>query len=171
MPIQDIILLLLLGICGITDIRHKRIPNVATIPAIFLGLILNIFLGHVGIKGSLVGFVFGFGVFYVLFLIGGMGGGDVKLVAAIGALKGWPFIYNAVLYSAVIGGVMAISFTIWKGRTRRTLGNMWRLIYTMLHPALKTEKPDESTSDTIPYGVAIILGSLWTLVATWRGWL
>jgi prepilin peptidase CpaA len=171
LALQNVILLLLLLICGVTDLLCKRIPNFATLPAILAGFTINTFLGDVGLRGSLIGFAFAFGLFYLFFLSGGMGGGDVKLAGAIGALRGWPFIFHAVLFSTVIGGVIAISVVIWKGELTQTLRNLWRVFYSIINPGLKIERLDQTESRSIPYGIAIILGTLWTMLAYHMDWI
>ena len=77
----------LLVLCAYWDVRYRRIPNWATLPGVALGLGLNgLFLGWQGMKESGLGLLVGFGALVVLFVLGWMGGGDVKLMAAVGAL-------------------------------------------------------------------------------------
>ena len=100
----DVCALLLLGVSAYWNLRYRKIPNWATLPAIVLGLGLNgLFLGWGGMKTSGLGFLVGFGALLVLFVLSWMGGGDVKLMAAVGALKGYPFVVSALLYSLVAG--------------------------------------------------------------------
>jgi prepilin peptidase CpaA len=98
---------------AITDLRAKRLPNALTVSACVAGLLFQvirgIFTGGLpgagwGLLDGLGGFAVGFGLPFVLWLIGTGGGGDVKYMAALGAWMGWPHI----LYVFVIGLVLAV---------------------------------------------------------------
>src|SRR5437762_9508716 len=74
---------------AVTDVRDKKIPNRLTYGGIFAGLAVRVsLLGWPGFWSGLGGTLLAGGVFFVLFVLGGMGGGDVKLVAAVGAWVG-----------------------------------------------------------------------------------
>ena len=60
----------------------------------------------------------------VLVLAGGTGGGDAKLLAAIGAIDGYPLIIDVLFYSFLVGGAMALTVAIWQGRLWATLGRV-----------------------------------------------
>lgn len=161
MVIQIIFFLLLLA-TAVTDFVYKKIYNFITLPAIALGLIGNsVFGGWDGLKFSLLGLLIGSGVFFLIFIFGGMGGGDVKLMAAIGALMGSPFIVGAVFYSILVGGLLAIILMIWKGTLWSSLKNIFRSLYTSLVPGLERVPLKPENSLPVPYGMAIVLGSLW----------
>src|SRR5258708_1598366 len=77
---------------AIIDIRSRRIPNWITVPAALAGLAFHITRSGVdGLLYSLGGFAMGFGILFVLMVIGQGGGGDVKLMGAVGAWLGWKF--------------------------------------------------------------------------------
>lgn len=85
----NLILIILLLTASFFDAKEKRIPNFLTFPVIFTGLILNIIMnGLDGITFSFYGFLIGLAIFFIPFALGLMGAGDVKLMAAIGALMG-----------------------------------------------------------------------------------
>ncbi|MDQ7790273.1 MAG: A24 family peptidase [Clostridia bacterium] len=87
----------------------NKIPNWLTLPAITAGFICNGFInGPEGVVYSLQGLLLGVAIFVIPFAMGGIGGGDVKLMGAIGALKGWAFTLEAALLTAVWGGVIAL---------------------------------------------------------------
>ena len=112
--VNGYLLILTLSISTYYDIKEKRIPNAVTIPVSIWGLLsASINNGFTGFQFSLLGFLCGFVVFFIPFAFHLMGGGDVKLMAAIGALIGWKLILSVVLYSAIAGGILAIVFLVY----------------------------------------------------------
>ena len=103
----NLVLLGILAYCSFTDLTWHKIYNYITLPGIVLGLGLNTALyGLPGLRSSGLGLATGFLILLVCFYTGGMGGGDIKLLAAIGALKGFPFILFAVFYTILCGGIL-----------------------------------------------------------------
>jgi prepilin peptidase CpaA len=103
------ILLMVLLMAVIMDLRSSRIPNWLTFPAMGFALAGHAWLG--GIHGglfSLAGLATGLGVFFIIYLAGGIGAGDVKLMAAIGALVGVYGVVSCAWLAMVIGGVYAV---------------------------------------------------------------
>jgi prepilin peptidase CpaA len=159
----DIALFVLVGACGITDIQTGKIYNKVTYPAILLGVAWNAWAGgSAGFVNSLQGFLLAAVVMGGLVVLGGMGGGDAKLLAAIGSIKGYPFILDVLFYSFLVGGAMALCVAIWQGRLWRILARVGRLLYgLLLFRRLDRAEWDEAKSYRIPFGVAICLGALW----------
>ncbi|MBI1353566.1 MAG: hypothetical protein GC160_04415 [Acidobacteria bacterium] len=98
------------------DLRGGRTPNALTYPAAAAGFLISLLPGGMGPLDSLEGLVGGLLLTYPLFRIGGLGGGDVKLVAAIGCLHGFAFILNAVFYSLCSGIALGVLVLAWRGR-------------------------------------------------------
>jgi len=151
--------------CSITDLLWRRIPNLITLPTACVGLTLGLVAG--GWKGlalAAAGMGAGFVLMIVPYYLGGMGAGDVKLMAAIGALLGLSPIIQVFLYTSLIGGVIAVISALSRGTLKRALKNIatWTTSLALqrlggLRGGLtKTEL--EQTAGTIPYGVAIALG-------------
>lgn len=171
----NILLLIVLSAAVFTDLKYRRIPNWQTVPALGLGVALNLVnTGPSGLAVSLGGGVIGLGLMLVPYLLGSMGAGDVKLLMAVGALKGWPFILWTACYAALLGGVLGI-FILIKRRSLLQLGAFLvsRLANSSLGiyvpPRLRVrvgslaiEKP-ETLSTCLPYGLAISLGALGAL--------
>ncbi|HPZ64409.1 MAG TPA: prepilin peptidase, partial [Bacillota bacterium] len=89
LSLNEYILILLLMGAVYFDLTRRRIPNYLTIPAMVWGLLsYAVDSGWTGLWESLLGLLAGIGIFVIPFLLGGMGGGDVKLMGAIGALTG-----------------------------------------------------------------------------------
>ena len=163
MQVIDVVVFVLIGICGITDLRTGKIYNKVTYPAILLGLSWNVWMPDaLGWWSRIEGFALAAVLMGALTLMGGMGGGDAKLLAAIGALKGYPFILDVLFYSFLVGGVIALAIAIWQRRFLRILGNVWRMLLAILIYRSKPETAeDETGSYKIPFGLAICLGTLW----------
>ena len=97
----------LIAITGI-DLEHQLIPDVITLPGILAGLLLNLATGRISWVDSTVGILVGGGVFLVIIVgsRGGMGGGDLKLGAMLGAFLGWKALLFALFVAIVSGGVV-----------------------------------------------------------------
>jgi prepilin peptidase CpaA len=112
-----------------TDLRSRRIPNVLTFGAAAAALVFALVTdGWSGLGSAALGWLIGALVFIVPFALGGLGAGDVKLLAAIGAWLGpWGALWTA-LYTGVAGGVMAIAVALATGYLRRALTNVSMLL-------------------------------------------
>jgi len=110
---------------GVTDWRRRLIPNYITIPALAAGFLLQTAQhGLAGLKDASLGMAAAAAITIPLYLLRGLGGGDVKMMAAAGAIAGpLNFLYLFVL-NAVIGGVGAVALVLYKGRLVATLRNM-----------------------------------------------
>jgi prepilin peptidase CpaA len=158
--------------CTVTDVYQRRIPNCLTLPAIVIGLILGIMgNGWGGFLSSLLGLVIGFGLLFFPYYLGGMGAGDVKLMAALGALLGFPAILSIFLYTAIAGGILALWTVIRRRTTKAALANTVTLLINRRLGALIMRKDRLSSAfksiGTIPYGVAMAGGTLAYLI--WGG--
>lgn len=153
-----------LAVAVVTDLRARRIPNWLTLPTLIVALLLRGLLGGWdgagGLWQGLVGMGVAFVPFFALALAGGMGMGDVKLVAAVGACLGGQQILPALFCIAVVGGVQGVVALARSGGLRRLgQGEADRKDATQA-PA--------RTPITVPYGVAIALGTVWSVF--WPPW-
>lgn len=96
------------------DFRSGRIPNRLTYSGLAVGLALAAVTSGLTVGNALTGVAVGGGLFLLFWLGGGIGAGDVKLMAALGALLGWPRIWDVVFLTALCGAVMGILFLIWR---------------------------------------------------------
>jgi prepilin peptidase CpaA len=166
-----VLLLLLVLVASFFDIRKHRIPNWLSLAGVVLAVALNTFLFEVvGLWYSLKGLGLAFAIYFVLYLLRGMGAGDVKLMAAVGAAVG-PYNWLGILFlTAVIGGVAALVLAGSKGRMRRTFVNMWLLLLSLRHgraPYLDNPALDVGSEMALrlPHGVVIAGGTLAFLAA------
>jgi leader peptidase (prepilin peptidase)/N-methyltransferase len=90
------------------DLQHQMIPDAITLPGIPVGLLLNLATWRISWVDSLLGIVLGGGLFLVIILAsrGGMGGGDLKLGAMLGAFLGWKALLFALFVAIVLGGAI-----------------------------------------------------------------
>jgi len=152
--------LLLIVIAAYTDIAYGKVYNWLTVPAILLGFACSYVLFDLeGIKVSFLGFGVGGGVFLIFFAKGWIGAGDVKLVAAIGALQGWQFVLYAIFLGSCVGAAMAVALFIWQGRFLEGIGGSLLLIVSP-----KRFKKKYSDPPKMPYGLAVSIGGLWAWI-------
>jgi prepilin peptidase CpaA len=162
--------------CGaaVCDVRTRRIPNRLTYTAVLAGLALRLGLaGWHGLLDGLLGLLTGGGIFFLLFLVRGMGGGDVKLMGAIGSWAGFQQIVVILIATALTGGLMAVAFMLYHHRAGSTLRNLGSLLHFHAIFGLRPH-PDINLSDPkavrLPYGVPIALGTTYALaMILWRG--
>src|SRR5262249_58939178 len=115
------LLVVALGWAVVTDLRARRISNRLTYTTAGLGLAIHAAAGGWGgLSWSAVGLLAGLAAFLLPFLLGGMGGGDVKLMAAIGALQGPQFVLLTAVYAGLAGGVLAVGHLLRRRRRRPT---------------------------------------------------
>lgn len=102
------------------DLPHRIIPDVISLPGIVIGLVISLLHPQMSIKDSLIGVLLGGGSLYVVASVyhvvtkrEGMGGGDVKLLAMIGAFIGWKGVLFTILCSSFIGSVVGVTLMLW----------------------------------------------------------
>jgi len=149
------------------DLRLKKIPNWLTYPAILLGLAGNTLAGWTnpagrwwGLVASLAGFAVGFLPLLLAWLAGGIGGGDAKLMGAVGAIGGWQFVLSAMLYGFVVAALMAVAVMVRRHLVRRTLRRVWQTLVLLVTPGARPADPTDRDSPTVPFGVALCVGTL-----------
>lgn len=115
------VLLATLVVVTAIDLQHQLIPDLITLPGILVGLVANLALGHVSWFDSAIGIVVGGGLFLVIILVsrGGMGGGDMKLGAMLGAFLGWKALLFALFAAIVLGGVVGVAVLVSGLRGRK----------------------------------------------------
>jgi prepilin peptidase CpaA len=169
---EIVILVIVLFICLFTDIKTRKILNIVTMPTVVFGVGYNVITkGIEGVLFSGTGFLFGLGLLIIPYLLGGMGAGDVKLMGAIGALMGASFVFHSFIYTALIGGLIAL-LLIFRARgfmfsIKYLLSNVSNVVFFRNSLGSIIIPKDRTSSISFPYGVAIVLGTLCTLV--WGG--
>jgi prepilin peptidase CpaA len=174
-PGINIALLTLIAVATVYDLLYRRIPNWLTIGGLVAGLALNTFIyqGWPGLQLSLLGLGAGFGAYFALYSLRAMGAGDVKLMAAIGALVGMRDWFGIFVITAIVGGFAGLAMVAIRGRVKRTLWNVGFILSEMKHgrPAYAgREELDVRNPKSIglPHGAMIALGTVVFLVLSAR---
>ncbi len=162
-------LLVFLAMATIEDLARNRISNVLTFGAAALALSLQLVMhGFDGLLAGAGGLVIGFVVFLPFYLFGGMGAGDVKMMAAAGAFL-TPFTsLLAAGMSLVAGSVLGIAILVVRGGAMPALRRYYLTVACLVRTGhLIHEDPaaSEVTTERFPYAVAIAVGMLAVLVA------
>jgi len=144
------------------DVRYRRIPNLLVAGLLIGGLTINISFG--GLSGGLAsveGLGLAFLPMFLIHLFGAMGAGDVKLFGAVGAVVGVSLVPLTFVIVVMLGAVLAIYTMMRSGTVFSTLHGVLR-IFVGIMPGWEMPRfaiPSDR-KHTIPYGVAIMLGSL-----------
>ena len=143
----------------IWDIRKKIIPNQLTFSMLGCGLILNwVMDGINGLLSSLLGAFIGFLLTYVLYALRAIGGGDVKLFAAIGAMNGTMFMFDTLIYSILFAGCVGMVIFIKNIPIRNIIGILYltivKLRFTSSYKQIKELIPINRT--TIPFMITVL---------------
>ena len=146
------------------DIRTRRIPNAltATMAGVGFGLAAS-GLSGVSVLASVAGFALGFALMLPGHALGATGAGDVKLMAAVGAMVGPATVLTAFAFSAIAGGVLALGIAIRRRRLRATLTGTGKLI--VVPTGAKQQIQSANASSRFAYGPAIAIGSVLALLA------
>jgi prepilin peptidase CpaA len=166
----DLVLPLLLSM-GIAawDLKSRRIPNYLTFCGALAGLGFQLgFHGFPGLLNGLEGLGLGFFLLLVPYLLGGMGGGDVKASAALGAWLGPQRAFVLFLYMGICGGLIILVVWLWQRRLLAGLKHEWHFLLNWILNRPFSSKPPQHVSlksGSIPYGVAMALGMA---LLSWR---
>jgi len=160
------VLAIALAAC-VTDVRSRRIPNGLTFSAALAGLIFQtVAAGWIGTQGSIAGWLVGTALFLPFFLLGGMGAGDVKLLAALGAWLGPSEAVHLGMYTLIAGGVLAIVVAVARGYVKTAMRNVWNLVHqwslTGIRP-VPSLTLEHATGPRLAYALPIFAGTAVTL--------
>lgn len=153
-------------IAAVYDLRDRRIPNWVCFAALLLGVFGNVLLlGMGGALSSLEGIGLAMLIYLPLYLLKGMGAGDVKLMMAIGAAVGPLGRLQIFAITAVVGGILGLIFAFWRKRLFETLWNTRGIVSDLLQFRLPHRtNPDLHVKNRdalrLPHGVSIAVGSL-----------
>lgn len=148
------------------DGKQLRVPNWLTYPMALSGLVYNVAVGGWGGLGDgLLGLVVGLLCLMPLYSVGGMGAGDVKLMAGMGAWLGWEVTFAAFLVTTVVGAVMAVAMVVY----RKSAAKHWLNSLAILQEWMTVRNPRKlaeiaaarkPTMLLLPYGIPICVGSI-----------
>jgi Flp pilus assembly protein protease CpaA len=158
------------------DRKTGKIPNWLTYGAIVAGLVVHSLLGglhgqgpNMGLAGAILGLLAGFVPLALVWRAGGIGGGDAKLMGAIGALGGWEFVLSAMLYGFLATAAMAVVVMIRKRIVRRTLRRVLHAAALVVLPGAKAADATTADSPRVPVAVGFCIGVLAAIIeGAWR---
>ena len=158
--------ILVAAIAAFTDARSGQIPNWLTLPPILLGPLVYGLIGGpwMAAFAVLAALLCGL-VPYVLFRRGAMGGGDVKLFAAIGALAGISAGIEAQLLAFIIASLFAMVRLTWQGKLGRTLKGSLFIVINPLLPKAKRYEVTPEVMTQMRLGIPALLGTLMAVVS------
>ena len=155
---------IVVAVASITDLRSRRIPNWLVLPFLVAGVIASSMLhGWHGVAQSVEGITVGATIYGLLHYMGGMGMGDVKLAAAIGAWIGPSQLFFALFVTAIVGGIMALSWAAMGGFLGDLMQGTGDIALNVRnrglrpHPELKLTNP---LTRKMPFAPAIAVGTL-----------
>lgn len=168
--------ILLIGIVLVAayfDLRVRRIPNVVNLAGLIMGLTLNtVFAGWSGTAMAFCGLLAALCVYIPLYAVKGMGAGDVKLMAAVGAIVGPGNWLNIFLVTALIGGIAGLVLVLLRRKTGQTLLNLSLIVGQLAKGRLPADQDSSLSihhekSLKLPHGAIIAAGVGVFLAMTW----
>jgi len=157
---------ILVAVAAVFDIRYRRIPNWLVLAGIIVGFSWNVYSsGWTGLLRAAEGLGLGFVLYFPLYLIRARGAGDVKLLAAVGAITGPGNCFLIFILTAILGGIIALILLLIRGRLRKTLFNVGWMLEDLIHlraPYKSTEELDVTSNKgmRLPHGAMIAVGVL-----------
>lgn len=162
MQLQSVILLLVTAVCAVTDAYWGKVYNVVTYPTALIGLGLSFYLAPPTPTMSLLGLLAGLLFFGFLRQLTGMGAGDVKLLAALGALKGLPFLLFGSFYILCAAAVIALILIVWQGRLAPVLKWVGQTLASAVS-AKYSQANLKHEMTPMPFAPAIFIGSAFSI--------
>jgi prepilin peptidase CpaA len=155
------------ALAAASDLRSRRLPNALTFGAAVVALAVHFALsGWSGLAFALAGWALGLAVFLPVYALGGMGAGDVKLLAAFGAWLGPMGVLWTALYGAIAGGVLALVVSIASGYTKTAFGNLRAMLMSWFIGGVRPVDGmtlASSRGPRLPYAVPLAAGAMVTL--------
>ncbi|QDT37260.1 A24 family peptidase [Stratiformator vulcanicus] len=148
------------------DGKELRVPNWLTYPMALAGLIFQTWIGGFeGLGFGMLGLACGLLTLLPLYAVGGMGAGDVKLMAGMGAWLGWEITLYAFAVSVVVGALMAVAMVLYRGVFMKHYANflmLWYEWWAVRDPRKLSSIAAERKSSMmlLPYGIPICIGSI-----------
>ncbi len=162
MHIQSAVVLVVTALCAFTDTRWGKVYNVVTYPSALLGIGLSFYFSPPTPMMSFLGLLAGLLFFGFVRKISGMGAGDVKLMAALGALMGLPFLVYATFYILCAASITALILVAWQGRLVPVLKWVALTLASAVSP--KYSRPILQHEMTpMPFAPAIFIGTAFSV--------
>jgi prepilin peptidase CpaA len=163
---------------AVTDVWKFKVYNALTLPLLLSGLMYHGLTGGLhGLALSLIGMLCGGGVLIMFYLLGGYGGGDVKLLAAIGAWLGAELTLYVFVISSLVSGVYALVLILFYGKIGETW-KRWKVLWYRLAAlgrhlgadnGYEVEQDRIDRGRVVPFAAMMCLGVIGTLLYLWLG--
>lgn len=175
-PVPSAVVLAAAAAAAITDVWKFRVYNALTLPLLAAGLLYHgVHEGPSGLVLSVIGMFLGFGVLIVFYLLGGYGGGDVKLLAAVGAWLGPEVTLYVFLASSLVAGAYALGLILVYGKAGE-IWTRWKVLWYRLvalgrhlgaddGPEIEHSRIDRRRA--VPFAAMMCLGLIATLLYLW----
>ena len=168
-------LLALLAWAAVTDVRSRRIPNWLSFTLILTGLLQCLTPGGTSLLASVTGLLLGFGLTFLFFAVGAMGGGDVKLLTGVGAWLGPWGVLLVFAIEAIVGMIQAVL----QAASQRRLGTVLKNSVVVAGglaagggdlgiASLPAPGADPAaTKQVLPYSVPVLIATAMVLMGRW----
>jgi prepilin peptidase CpaA len=162
----DTTLFLLVSIAAVNDLATRRIPNFLLLTGLACALLLHALSAEPGasLLSALGGMGVGLAMFLPFYMVRGMAAGDVKMMVVVGAFCGPNEALQIAVLTWCVGGVMALVLVLLRGRLQLALGNIGRLVSGAISPKALAPTAASPSSGSLPYGLAIAIGTVMVLV-------
>ena len=153
-------------VAAVIDGWQLRVPNWLTFPMIISGWVFGaVTAGWAGLGDSLLGTVVGLALLLPAYAIGGMGAGDVKLLAGVGAWVGAAITFYAFCVSALVGGMIALAMVLVRRSWKKHQQQFFKIVGEVATIGNPTElaaiaAKRKSSMLLLPYGIPIAIGSI-----------
>ena len=149
-----VLVLASVSLAVVTDVRRRRIYNALTFPAMAIGFVMNAVVdGPRGLLWAATGLLLGAALFLIPVAMGGMGAGDLKLLAALGAIGGPVVVFWCAIYASIAGGLMAVAVLV----ARRRLGTV---VAPMALALSGRQLPSATSNVRLPFAIPIAFGAV-----------
>ena len=161
---------------SLSDFRTHRVPNWLNATIALTGLVSQFLcFGWDGVGAGLLGMLVGFGMLFPFWMVRGMGAGDVKFMAALGAWLGLQLTFYAVIAGGLLGGVLALGLIVYQRSWARSYANLG-VLFTKLS-SVRTAFSEFGSAQTLaksgvlmPYAIPLSIGTLFVLISDYSGW-
>lgn len=148
---------------AVTDFLWRKIFNLLTVPAALAGFLFSLYyIGLEGLGDSLLGFCAGFVLYGWMYGLNIVGGGDVKLLMALGAWGGFRFSVEVAVLGVLIGGAISFLILLFAGRLVGFVQRMYVFLLSVVVHELEFQAPKVDQTLTMPFGISISIAAIWT---------
>lgn len=154
-----VISLLLLMVATIHDVKERRIPNKLVLLGLSIGILLNMTMTDRGVLFSFMGMLVGLILLVIPYSMGGIGAGDVKLLASIGSILGPIAVMNVFAWTAIVGAVFALVLIVREQKLILCLRKFRAYILTIFFLGRKIiDYGEGAVQSSIPYALPMLIG-------------